>query len=453
MLGFISILRGAAASPIKTGTEVGEEADNILDEVRKLLGPPPRRALRFWQKSYLRLSAPQWLRGRPKDELWEIYRRQDLLWKEGEVVWGAWVQANKLLLSPGPHDSPATAIYSWDGRIDDRIGALLDIATRLGRLKGAEVANAGERRYGRMLADEHDRAMALPVPATVASPWNMTSTTVMVCRKHLPRGILAGRFFPLLTHPKTAATVIVPSRFWPDGFRGVWEAHAPAAPRTTAPRRNGLFALCPYCDRNVLYFLYSVHIVKHATVQARRTKDGRVVLPGDERYAGSLHGVPRLYRHPACGSWSNLAEDVIRSYLVNPFLHGDRWGCRGCKRFVPTAELYFAQTGECVFAYMQRLRGVPAATRQAAESDGVMVAAADQGPDSTSQRLAKLLWRYDKAQDRKLHCSDACAILPCRRRFVGQNSGNEIVAQESPHTGYGGSAESLRLLQNHVFQG
>ncbi len=279
-----------------------------------------------------------------------------MLWKEGEVVWAAWVQANKLLFSRGPHDSPATAIYSWDGRIDDRVGALLDVASRLGRLRGADVANAEERRYGEMLADEHDRAMALPVPKTVASPWDFTSTTVMVCRKHLPQGVLAGKFFPLLAHSKTPATLIVPSRFWPEGFRGVWEAHAPAAPGKTAPRRNGLFALCPYCDRNVLYFLYSAHVAKHAGVQAGRAKGGRVVLPADERYVGPLHHVPRLYRHPACGSWSTLAEDVVRSYLVNPFLYSDRWTCRGCKRFVPTSELYFAQTGECVLTYMRRLR-------------------------------------------------------------------------------------------------
>jgi hypothetical protein len=334
---------------------VSDEPTGILDEVRRLLGPPPRRALRLWRRFYLRMTPPKWLRGRRDDELWEIYRKQDLLWKKGEVVWAATVQANRLLFSPGPHDSPATAIYSFDGRIDERVGVLLDVASRLFRLKGAAVANAEERRYGEMLADEHERAMDMPVPATVASPWHMTSTSIMVCRKHVPRGVLAGKFFPLLAHPDTPATLIVPSQFWPEGFRRAWEARAPA-PSKSAPVRHGLFAICPHCGRDVLYFLYSVHVVKHATVTAVRTKSVSVALPADERYVGPIHHVPRLYRHRVCGSWSTVPEDMVRSFLVNPFFYADRWECRGCKRLVPTAELSFAQTGECVLTYIQRLR-------------------------------------------------------------------------------------------------
>jgi hypothetical protein len=38
------------------------------------------------------------------------------------------------------------------------------------------------------------------------------------------------------------------------------------------------------------------------------------------RFKGSLRGVPQVYRHPKCGVATKMPEEIIRSYLVNPFL-------------------------------------------------------------------------------------------------------------------------------------
>ena len=37
-------------------------------------------------------------------------------------------------------------------------------------------------------------------------------------------------------------------------------------------------------------------------------------------YKGSLKVVPQAYRHPKCGVATKMPDEIVRSYLVNPFL-------------------------------------------------------------------------------------------------------------------------------------
>ena len=54
----------------------------------------------------------------------------------------------------------------------------------------------------------------------------------------------------------------------------------------------------------------------------------------DERYRGSLDGVPRTYRHSRCGGGTGMPEEIIRSYLANPLLYNDRSFCCRCGDYV-----------------------------------------------------------------------------------------------------------------------
>jgi Fe-S cluster assembly iron-binding protein IscA len=190
------------------------------------------------------LPAPWFSRG---DELYEIYLKQDLLIREGVVVWGALVQSNKLLLQPGRHDHPATCIWSEKPEMEAHPEVLTEIAARLFDLKGAKPVDHEERRYAAMLTDEKARGMGLKIPRTFAGPHHpITSTTVMVFRRHLPTNILMGSLVPLLTHYTTSAALIVPAKYWPRGLVRQWEqAYNQTAASDEAPRRGRPAVLTP----------------------------------------------------------------------------------------------------------------------------------------------------------------------------------------------------------------
>lgn len=117
-----------------------------------------------------------------------------------------------------------------------------------------------------------------------------------------------------------------------------------------------LFKRCRFCHQNVLSVLMKWHERRHA----RRLKDGQqqahVTQPPDQRYSGSLEGVPTEYRHEKCQRITGMPEEIVRSYLVNPFLYNDTTFCCGCREYVPMSEVYWTQTDECVQDYMDLLR-------------------------------------------------------------------------------------------------
>src|SRR5688572_30612845 len=125
---------------------------SLLDEVRNYLGPPPRKQFAPGKTTYDHvLPAPWFARS---DELYEIYLKQDMLIREGAVVWGAIVQSNRFLLQPGRNDHPATVIWCENQEIETKPELLLELAGRLFDLKGAKPVDHEERRYAAMLSDE-----------------------------------------------------------------------------------------------------------------------------------------------------------------------------------------------------------------------------------------------------------------------------------------------------------
>lgn len=193
-----------------------------LDETRDRLGRRLPRTFDRDLRRYNALQPPAWVTPRGEPELSSIYALQETLFASGQVVWAAIVQANSLLYEPGSDDCPAMAIYSLDPWYDARPAALHALAGGLFDVKGTRPSDAADRAFADSITDEMRRDMRLPVPKHRCDGRDVYATAVMVHRKHLPDGVLAGRVFPLLHCAGRAATLIVPSRYWSDRLLFAW---------------------------------------------------------------------------------------------------------------------------------------------------------------------------------------------------------------------------------------
>jgi len=117
-----------------------------------------------------------------------------------------------------------------------------------------------------------------------------------------------------------------------------------------------MFVECPFCHQQVPKSQYAAHEQQHTQLLPDGQMQDHINLRQEERYRGSLANVPQDYEHQACGGVTRMPEEVIRSYLADPFLYNDHSFCTGCNRYVPTQELFWIETGEQVFRYNQNLR-------------------------------------------------------------------------------------------------
>jgi hypothetical protein len=220
-----------AAAPVKApaptrqvqapaGTELPDYA-RMMRESRASIGPAPRTLV---SSPYLRLVPPQWLQNAPADALWEIYRQQDVLWRDGLVVWACIIKANQAALSPGKEDVPASVVYSPHPWFDARLDQLGRIAQVLGELQGKQHRDPETAEFARMMFNDQNRAPRLPVPKAIFGEFPAFHTSVMVVRKHLPRGFLTNGMLPVLIKPQTTtATIILPSCYWSPLLLGAWD--------------------------------------------------------------------------------------------------------------------------------------------------------------------------------------------------------------------------------------
>ena len=193
-----------------------------IDQVRELMGPIPRSFDRGLE-SYLQIEPPPWLKKHPDPDLQLGYTWQTRIRAEGKVVWGAYVQANSNLFKPGPMDHGASVIFSEDPYFDSHPGELLEAAKELFSLKGTDQADPDSAAFARMLTIEMSRAMLLKVPSRYTCGRKAFHSTLMVPRKHLPKGYLSGNLFPIWIDPQgTGALLLVPAAYWPASLIASW---------------------------------------------------------------------------------------------------------------------------------------------------------------------------------------------------------------------------------------
>jgi hypothetical protein len=178
---------------------------------------PPRPGL--FERLYLRVRPPRWCR---KDELLSVFQDRGKLLREGNVVPAVLVQATALLFERGADDAPANVIYTTDSDAEHPVTRMLEVARHIFSLKDTKPEDADEARFARMVSYELGRDFRVTVPEKLSGGLDLTYTTIMVHRRHLPEGHLAVPYFPLLIHPESRAAMILPARYWPDDFIDEW---------------------------------------------------------------------------------------------------------------------------------------------------------------------------------------------------------------------------------------
>lgn len=117
------------------------------------------------------------------------------------------------------------------------------------------------------------------------------------------------------------------------------------------------FVHCMFCHKLVFRPFYERHKRKHTTRLADGQMTDHITVDPTERYTGSLAGVPMWYYHSTCGVVTGMPEEIVRSYLVNPFLYDGETSFRhGCNDYVSQAELFWQETDQSLADYDRGLK-------------------------------------------------------------------------------------------------
>ena len=114
---------------------------------------------------------------------------------------------------------------------------------------------------------------------------------------------------------------------------------------------------CPFCHEYVDQADFEAHAAGHRKLRPDGQQADYATLPEEEREAGDLAGVPIAYTHTKCGAGTVMPDDIVRSYLKNPYMYmADATFCTGCGKHVPFKECVWIETGEDLQSYIDRLR-------------------------------------------------------------------------------------------------
>jgi Fe-S cluster assembly iron-binding protein IscA len=198
-------------------------AMRVLRRVEQLVGRPPRP--RNWPGfAVCHVKRPEWLSS--DDLINRLLLMQDQVIRDGVLRWACVVQANATLYRPGMGDSGAQVVYAPVG--DVPLAELRTIADSMFAIKGTTPADPDEHRLADMLANEYERALDWPVPKTLTGGHDLITSIALLGRRHMPGGVLAGSYFPVLADPKSRLVSFVPSHYWPKEFRDYWQREADA---------------------------------------------------------------------------------------------------------------------------------------------------------------------------------------------------------------------------------
>ncbi|MDB5389447.1 MAG: hypothetical protein JWM11_5093 [Planctomycetaceae bacterium] len=84
----------------------------IIEECARNFGEAPRRFSLWDRLTYLRVPRPVWARQNPDHQLNSLFANVTELFEHGVVVWGQFIQANRMLFEPGKWDCPADILFS-----------------------------------------------------------------------------------------------------------------------------------------------------------------------------------------------------------------------------------------------------------------------------------------------------------------------------------------------------
>jgi len=114
---------------------------------------------------------------------------------------------------------------------------------------------------------------------------------------------------------------------------------------------------CPFCHNYIDSAAYPAHEFEHLKPRPDGQQSEYATLPPEQRDESSLEDVPKVYQHRKCGGATGMPEEIIRSYLKNPYMYmADATFCTGCGKHVPFRECVWVETGEDLQTYMDNLR-------------------------------------------------------------------------------------------------
>lgn len=197
----------------------------FIDDTRRNFGDPPRK-FGFLERIYLKIRPPSWINHSIKyhnhwtySRLLELYKSQQLLYKNGKIVWGHIIQANEELFSHGSSDSPAAIVYSLSEAVDEDPELLRTVSRGLGSIKGKQLTSKELQKFADKLAHEATIDLKIPIPKQFSFGLQFYYSVTVVIRKHLPKNHLVGSLFPFLICPtKTDSGMILPGKYWSKEF-------------------------------------------------------------------------------------------------------------------------------------------------------------------------------------------------------------------------------------------
>jgi hypothetical protein len=180
-----------------------------IDHVRRSMGAAPRR--HFWWRHRVRTEG--WVKHHPPLE--DIARRQGEILRQGDIVWGAVVQANYNMFKGGLINYPGNLMYSRDPAMDECPHLLQSAAQNMFSQKGGRGIGGDLQLIADMLQSERGAPIDLRVPLELTEGMQCFVTNVMFERRHLPRGRLDVGLLPILVDPRMCAAIVVPRWHWP----------------------------------------------------------------------------------------------------------------------------------------------------------------------------------------------------------------------------------------------
>jgi hypothetical protein len=220
----MSLLESQFVTPTPPAGPVERSADPVMKQLinalRRSFGAGRLLQGGRWMKQ-VRTEPPAWMVA-SGDPVRIFYEKQETLFRKGRIGWGALVEADDGVFARGDDDLPGMLVYSEDEYFDARPAELAAIGARLLELKSAGAVGAAELiRFAQLVRNDSGRPLGVTVPAALSAKEPMLSSFVAI-RAHLPDGILAGAWFPVLIHPSSVVPMIVPSTFWPPAMLAAW---------------------------------------------------------------------------------------------------------------------------------------------------------------------------------------------------------------------------------------
>ena len=213
---FVTVLPPAA--PVERPADAAMR--QLITSLRRSFGAGRLLQGGRWMKQ-VRAEPPEWMSA-SGDPVRIFYEKQEILFRKGRVGWAALVEADDGVFARGGDDLPGVLVYSEDEHFDARPAELAAIAARLRELKAAGAVGTFElSRFAQLVRNDSGRPLGVAVPAALNAKEPLLSSFIAI-RAHLPGGVLAGDWFPVLMHPSSVVPMIVPSTFWPPALLAAW---------------------------------------------------------------------------------------------------------------------------------------------------------------------------------------------------------------------------------------